>query len=245
MRKFTAAAAAVIVFAAPSILCPAALAQKKQQPPRPKPAPAARRPAQGIVITRPDLRPDAGQVAGQIYTNKFFGLSMTFPDGWLILSESGKADIMEGGKQFITGTPAERVQLERSLARTHNLFSLMEGTPAQAGQVPASLMCVAETLPVVNMTAGAYLKVMRDMMMPRMSAQGLRYEVADDISPERLGGAEFAALRFKVTTPTGEGWQEYHVAIKGGHALGFILTYASDSQRSAMRGALDSIKFVK
>lgn len=237
MRKLTAASA-VTLFAALAVLCPAARAQK----PRPKPSPAAQRPARGVVVPPPGARPDAGEVAGQIYTNKFFGLSMTFPDGWLILSETGKADIMEGGKQFITGTPAEKAQLERALARTHNLFSVMENSPARAGQVPASLMCVAETLPVLNLTAGAYLKVMRDMLMPRMRAQGLNYEVADDISPERLGGAEFSALRFKVTTPSGEGWQEYHVAIRDGHALGFILTYAAEPQRRAMRGALDSIK---
>jgi hypothetical protein len=231
MKQTTVLAAAV---ALALLLAPAVRPQgRRRRTPQPPPRPAPE------FIARSLESPDAGEVAGRIYTNKFFGLRLSYPEGWFVLSDVGKEAIKERAPEIVKpGQP--RRDIERALERTYNLFSVAQYFTAPPGETSASMLCVAEALPVTNLTPLQFARYARDYVIPQMN---LKIEVLGEPEAERVGGEEFAVLRLRIESPLGPVTQEHHVTIRRGYAVAFTLTYTTAGQRAKLGEVLDSVSF--
>jgi hypothetical protein len=215
-------------------LCAPAQSQSRRKRAR-KPA---KPPATEFIASSLDSPAD-GEVSGRVYANKFFGLRLTFPDGWFVLSEAGKQAVMESGKTKIKPlNPQEQKMMEQSFDRTFNLLTVGQYLVAPPGQSSATLMCMAEVLPVVNLTSAQYITMMKESVLPRAT---FKYEVVEDSTAEKIAGEDFTLLKLKIDTPVGVVSQEYHVTVRRGFALAFALTYGSDEQHALLDEALKSI----
>lgn len=155
MRRITALLALALLLAA------GAYPQARRRRAAPKPPPE---PAPEFVAHSLDA-PDDGEVVGHTYSNKFFGLRVTIPQGWVVLNEVGKQEFMERSKSAIAPKSAdERKRMEQSLARSYNLLTAGQHTIAPQGETSASLLCVAERLPFANLTARQYMALLQGQL---------------------------------------------------------------------------------
>ena len=201
--------------------------------------PTARPSAAGDFIASSLDGPNDGEINGRVYANKFFGLRLTFPEGWFVLSEAGKQAVMESGKTRMKPlSPQEQKMFEQSIDRTYNLLTVGQYFVAPPGKSSATLMCMAEVLPVLNLTSRQYMTFMKENVLPRST---IKYEVVGDIAEEKIAGEEFTLLKLKLDTPVGAMSQEYHVTIRRGFALGFILTYGTEEQYNFLSEVLKSV----
>lgn len=207
-------------------------------------------PGQGELIAKVDpqapITPNSGRVVGQTYTNDFFRLTLTFPTDWFVLNQTGIAEISEAGKRALSDKTQEdqryKAEVERAIdQRVYNLLAVRQYLSPPPGQVNASILLVAELLPVNNVTPMQFLKTVKESVMPRMN---VRMDVTKDLTPEQLAGRHAAMIGLERTTPGGITIkQEHHVVIVKDYAIAIVLTYGSEEQREILRAALASMKF--
>ncbi len=119
-------------------------------------------------MTRPAASPSdmnamltAGTLEGSTYTNSYFGLRLTFPDGWEAQDDRTKQKIRDRGKETITiDDPTKQARMNESVSNTVNLLMLFETPFVQPYR--AKLVCVVEKIPGgVTFTEAGYADAVR------------------------------------------------------------------------------------
>lgn len=229
--------AALNVFLALLLFCMPILSQiRLQTEPPPPPRPLA------IPNITAISKPDEGEVVGHTYSNKFFGLQLTFPEDWFVFSEAGKQAAREAGKKLIKAPDTiTQAQIERAEERALNLLTVEKYLATPEGKHNSNFLCFAELLPVINVTPSQYLTALKTQIFKLLT---LNYEVEQDIRPGRIDDIDSASVQFKITGPTGISIrQTYNVVIRKGYALGFIYTYKTEEEHDALNEIVNSIKF--
>lgn len=222
------------------MVCAPARAQRRRKSTRPP----ASRPTGPVYVANSLDSPTDGEVKGQTYTNKYFGMKLTFPEGWFVLNDVGKEEAKERAKTMVAPKSAlEKQMIEQSLERTFHLLYVKQYLDATPERPSANLIVVGELLPVMNMTPVQYAEVTKNIMLTRGV---LKVEAIGDITTETLAGEEFALLRVKMELADGlQVKQEYHVTIRRGWALGFISSYVDEQQHALLSESLKSLTFEK
>lgn len=95
---------------------------------------------------------DRGQLDGVNYRNNFFGLSLSVPQTWVVVSAQRTETIVEESKKLATGDEKKKEELDDSIQRSVILLSL---TKLPAGEPDnASFMLIAERIPLPSMKTG-------------------------------------------------------------------------------------------
>lgn len=210
-----------------------------------KPTPRRQAPRELVTAIDPTAAPalDTGVVAGQKYFNNFFGLELTFPEEWFVISETGKQQLAAASKPMLKGkTPQETAMLEQAVTHTLNLFTVRQYLMTPPGQSNPNFILGAEPQLAVNVTPLKYLKSMITAVLPRFHE--LHFDVEQEPVAERLAGRDFGWVRLRGTNLAGAQFrQEYHVTVTQGYVLFAILSYQEDSQRAELGKILASLKF--
>jgi hypothetical protein len=200
----------------------------KQTPPPPK------------EYTAESLGADQGQVVGSIYTNDYFGVHLTIPEGWRVADEAGTRQINETGAKLMAGDSAEkRARLEEAAKKTLSLLTIGKPISTAAGVESAILILAAEPIPACLIkTPQEYLGHAKRLL----PSSAMKMKVGEEIRTETIGGVEFAYFELESEQPGGVVKQKYYATLKKGYALLVISTYSSDKSLQAIEEVLKSVK---
>jgi|HubBroStandDraft_6_1064221.scaffolds.fasta_scaffold112052_2 tetratricopeptide (TPR) repeat protein len=79
-------------------------------------------------------RPDDASIDGNTYTNKFFGFSLQFPDGWAVMGADAQRNAVKFGASVIAGGDQTMQDvIPAALAHSYPLLFVMEGKSGGQG----------------------------------------------------------------------------------------------------------------
>lgn len=214
-----------LTFLLTSLFCAAtALAQTPPAPPRPLDAPAPQTKAI-----------DLGQLDGVNYVNDSFGLSLSVPPEWVVVSRPKFNDEL---KNLVSSEDqAKQAQLRASIDRSAMLLSL---TKLPAGQPNnAGFMLIAERIPTPAIKDG------RDViqtMKRTMTGTNVNVEFQGDVVVEKISGADFGVVTLKNSSQFGVFLQKIYVTVKDGYALQLFFTYTDPSDLPTFDAVIKSVK---
>ncbi len=179
------------------------------------------------------------KLEGGVYTNAFLGLSLPIPDGWSVSEDETKKQLMEASKRALkVDNDAQRAEMEKSIANTAVLLTLMQSPPDQP--VQSALIAVVEKLPVPAVNAKPYVTQLKTLLQQHST---LSYAVEQDIHDETINGQPFVALDVFITRENIRVNQKYACQMRKGYAFCLIETYGTDAQLAALKNVLDGLTF--
>lgn len=207
----------------------AATVLAQTQPADPKPADSPTAQTKAI---------DLGQLDGNKYVNDSFGLSLTTPRDWVVVTAQTRPQFKDEVKNLVLSEDqAKQSQVRASIDRSAVLLSL---TKLPAGQPNnAGLMLIAERIPTPAIKDG------RDViqsMKRTMTGTNFNVEFQGDVTVEQVNGAEFGAVTIKNSSQFGVFLQKIYVTVKDGFALQLFFTYTDSSDLPAFDAVIKSAK---
>jgi hypothetical protein len=179
-----------------------------------------------------------GHLEGSDYSNDFFGITLSVPRDWMVVSAQRRGEIVEGSKKMIEAQDKRKQsQVNDSIERSTLLLSLTKLPPGQPAN--ASFMLIAERIPSPSIRTGA--DVLRSM---ESLAKGTNFtlEFQGGIRTEQIGGAEFGVATIRNSSPHGVFMQKAYVTTKHGYGLQFFYTYLDDADLAAFDSIIKSVK---
>ncbi len=207
------------------VLCAPAAAQET------KPAPP---PVPGLIEVVASEK-----IEGGVYTNAFLGLRLPITDGWSVVEDETKKQIIEAGKQYLKPTDAkQQADMDKSITNTAVLLTLFQsprGEPIQSG-----LLLVVEKLPVAEIPATPYVAHLKELLTRNST---LNYAVEQDVHEETINGQTFVALDVFSTSGDIRVNQKYGCQMRKGFAVCFIETYGTETQLAALNKLVGGLTF--
>src|SRR5205085_2154997 len=139
------------------------------------------------------LQPEVGELTADAYTNRYFGLHLTFPSEWAVYNATGEKLAAEDGARTLGVSPEELARMRR-FNNGLSLFTASQYTDPLPQQGNTFFTCYATPLEVVNMTPARYLQNIKESVLPRLHP---KFEVLEDIGAETLGGRDAALMIVK------------------------------------------------
>jgi hypothetical protein len=208
-----------------------ALAQPGSSGQNPPPAPAPTVEARTI---------DLGQLDGENYSNNFFGISLSVPGKWVVVSAPRREKLTAELRSNVTGDQKKQDQLDDSIQRSFVLLTLTKLPAGEPGN--AAVMLVAERLPLPSIKTGADVI---GRMKEAFKGTNVTVEFQGEVQTENIGGADFAVVTTKVTAPNGSFMQKDYVTTKNGYALELFFTYLDDADLATLDSIIKSVKATK
>lgn len=178
--------------------------------------------------------PTDGQVINQLYTNRYFGLTVAFPPGWA----PG-----EFKPTFVAPANApSSAPTQPHDAQTYQLLLLSEKPLETHAQTNASLLVMAELMRPSTRVKDAkdYLARISQFMVDSSVA----YRPVSPITETRLGGLPAFRMDFTARLAGNKpAWQSYVVAARKGYSLAFILSASSDAGMKRLDQILERVRF--
>ena len=187
------------------------------------------------------LQPEVGELTADTYTNRFFGLHLTFPSDWSVYNATGIKLAEEDSARRRGISPEELARL-RSHDLSLKLFTASQYVDPLPQQGNTGFMCWAMPLIAINDTPARYLQRYKESTLPRMYS---KFEVLEDIGAETIGGHDAAFMVVKLPPVGGRVGriEETHVMTLKGYLLVFTLSYIKDEQRDLAHRILGSVRF--
>lgn len=198
-------------------------------------------PRHGEVIAERITLPDAGKVVGSTYSNEYFGLELTIPDGWRIADEAATRQIDEKGADLMAGDSEEKRKLLRdAVSKNINLLTIGKMISTGDESESAVLIIGAEAVPAwLVKTPQEYTSQARRLLQ----SSAMPVKVEEGTRSKTIGGVEFAVLHVSIEQPGGLVKQHYYATLKKGYALFIISTFLSDRSAQPIEEVLKSVKF--
>jgi hypothetical protein len=175
---------------------------------------------------------DLGALEGSVYSNPFFGLRMSLPEGWAVMDAE-----MQG---LARGIDAHvRKDAER---RSFNVVTAFEHPFGAEVLFNPSIQCFVEDLRFLpEIERGAdYVEDSRKAL----EAGPFAISFSDEVTTRSLDGVEFDVLQAAFTTATGVPIrQRYYATVLKGHALACALAFDTEETEAALEAVIASIRF--
>lgn len=196
--------------------------------------------AQQPVTTQAGV-PDAGELHGRTYENRYFGVSISIAEGWTVQDEILRNQITNKGKDLVNDDdPKLKEQLLAAVDNTRNLLTVTQFPPGTPGS-NAVLIVGAEKI-----GQGAGIVTNEDYLLASKEAfkhMKVPTTLAKDTYTEVLGGRPFSVIHLEYKTPGGIVKQRYYARLTKGFALFFIVTYHSEEQLTTQLKMLETLRF--
>lgn len=180
---------------------------------------------------------DRGELDGVNYANNFFGLSLSVPQSWIVVSAQRSETVVEESSRLVTGDQKKKEEMDDSIKRSVILLSL---TKFPAGQPDnASLMLIAERIPLPSIKTGVDVI---EIMKNSFKGTNINIEFQGETQVERIGGADFGVATVKNASPNGTFMQKFYVTTKDGYALELFYTYTNDADLAALNSIVGTMK---
>ena len=183
-----------------------------------------------------------GVVEGSLYTNKFFGFAIKFPDDWSVQDNEAQKQIMEMGSEVISGDDKNmKAMIKASKLQTVNLFMVSEHPKGAPVNFNPSIVAVAER---VGHTPG--IKRGKDHLFhvrKFLESSQLDVSFLEEIYTEEIDGCSFDIMSVEMDFGGVIVKQKYYSTVLKGYAFGLILAYSTPEQETALKSILETISF--
>jgi hypothetical protein len=180
---------------------------------------------------------DRGQLDGISSSNNFFGLSLSVPATWIVVSAQRGQTVAEQSSMLVTGDQKKKEEIDASMQRSVILLSL---TKLPAGEPEnASFMLIAERIPLPSMKTG--VDVIQGMKSA-FNGTNFTIEFQGETQTDRIGGADFGVATIKNSSPLGTFMQKIYATTKNGYALELFYTYTNDADLAALNSIVGTMK---
>jgi hypothetical protein len=183
---------------------------------------------------------DFGEFVNSVYTNKYFGLSVTVPSDWSIQDQEARQRLMNVGVKMVAGEDKNlKAAIKASEPQTVSLLAAFRHPVGSPLPFNPNIMVIGEMVrqwPGIQRGKDYHFQVKQTLQNSQMevSFPGEDYT-------ERVGGAEFDVLDQELKIRGLVVKQRYHTIIKKGYALSVILSFTSDQEEAALRKVLETV----
>jgi hypothetical protein len=215
----------LLLFFALALWHAAAFAQRSTVPPPPPPV--------------PQPTPDLGLLTGTNYTNAFFGMSVSVPGDWVVLTARRNSEIAEEAKKMIQAdSETKQNQIDASINRSLTLLAMNRLPAGQPHN--ANFMLIAERPPSLAFKTG---NDVINSMKTLGQGTNLTLEFQGEVVTKQIGGAEFAVATVKNSSTYGTFMQKIYVAMRKGYAIEFFFTYQDEDIVPTFDSIVNTVRF--
>ncbi|HWN08801.1 MAG TPA: hypothetical protein VNO50_05910 [Pyrinomonadaceae bacterium] len=184
--------------------------------------------------------PEDATVSGGVYTNRFFGFSVTYPKDWVVHGDATNVRLREIGKERAASTGAmSAASSEVVLRNTYQLLTTFQYPMGAAVEVNPGFMLVAEKVshaPAI-VTGRDYLLHVRPLMLKTgVVPVGEPVELT-------LAGRNFFRQDSRMEISGTSIEQTIIITVTQGFALAFILSGKDQASMNEMIKAVATLKF--
>lgn len=184
---------------------------------------------------------DYGTVKDNEYTNKFFNIKVSVPQGWKVQSQEQNKALMAEGAEMAAGDNAGlKKALKASEVNSASLLTVFQFDVASTQGYNPNFLMVADNLAKAPMikTAKDYLDQTKTLMK---SSQMPIKTMSDSYEKRTVNGIDFTTMDITMDINGTEVYQKYMCTVKDGFAIGFIYSYVDQNQKSALEKVVSSI----
>jgi hypothetical protein len=188
-------------------------------------------------------KPSSGTIENGTYSNKYFGLTLQFPEDWDIKDEESSKQLRDMGSKFFAGGD-ENIERTLNASAEERQLWFFSASKYPVGTPVANNPSIISMAEFIGDNTG--IKNGNDYLFhvkKALEISGINYSTAEVVTTEEIGGKEFYLL--KVTLPFGNisVEQKYYSAIVKDYAISFILTYLSENGENSLKEVLKTAKF--
>ena len=187
--------------------------------------------------------PDRGKVENGIYTNDFFSLQLTVPEGWIVQTDAEQDALNEESKNILKNiNPGMKSNVDSAAKSTVQMLTVFERVPSDTSEFNASFVTIAEKLP--TNIPGMDEKIYLTLAASQLRKSGLYTSIDAVPSQAKIGGENFSTVRAVIGgTGNSQPAQEFFAKKMDGYALIFILSYRTEGQHDQLKKVLESVTF--
>ena len=183
-----------------------------------------------------------GHFEGNRYFNEYFGFQINFPKAWSIQDQQAFDSLNELGDDLLAGENENlKAVIRASEATSVNLFAVFKFMPGAPVDFNPSILCVAENLELTpGIKRGSdYLFHVKQLM----SLSSMEVNYPKEIYTENLDNNAFDVLEIETGFGGYKVKQLYYVSIVKGYALGIILSYTTEAEKSELLDVIKTMEF--
>jgi hypothetical protein len=185
---------------------------------------------------------DFGGFAESVYTNKYFGLSVTVPSDWNIQDQESQKRMMSLGKKMVAGDDKNlKAALSASELQTVNLLTALKhplGSPVPFNPNIIVMAEMVRQMPGIQRGKDYHFQVKKTL-----EAGQMQISFSNGDYTEQLGGVEFDVMDQEVKIRNLTVKQRYCTTIKKGYALSLILSFTTDEEEASLRKIVETLAF--
>lgn len=189
-----------------------------------------------------EATPAAAGVSGNTYTDRTYGFSYTFPEGWTPHGDATNKTLMEVGKRIVAGQNAvQQAVADAAFQRTKLLLSVFQyplGTPDVKNENILVMSEQVDFAPGIR-TGEDYLQILK----ANYKRAPIRCEFGDEIAQYTIAGKVFYRLDIQMHGSNGIVYQSAVATKLGTHVLGFMFTGVNRQDVDGLVGTMNSVKF--
>lgn len=181
---------------------------------------------------------DYGKVENGKYVNSYFGMEMSIPENWIVMSQENFDEAAKLGEKLITGDD-KRLQaaVKVSEVRTANLLLVSEKEYGSANNISISI--VSENIKLFS----GLIKNGNDYLAQAaklLEQSQLQYKVDYNFTTEIINNQEFSVMNGIMFDSI---YQKIYVILKNDFAITFTITYFDDEQKEFLENVMNTVKF--
>jgi len=182
---------------------------------------------------------DYGKIKNGKYVNSFFGMEMSIPENWFIMSQENLDALIKASGEVAAG---DNKELQASVKTTEiNSANLLFVSEYEVGSVALNpyIALVAENVKI----SGIFIKNSKEYLQrtAKLCEQSqIPYQIIGDITTETINNQEFAVMHIMLHDFA---YQKTYVIYKKDFAIVFTLTYFDDEQKEVLEEIMNSVKF--
>jgi hypothetical protein len=195
--------------------------------------------APGVAAERMVTSVHPGSIAGNIYSNTFFGFSLEIPEGWKVADDAALKALTERNIEVLSQQP-QGATYARNSEVDSPLLIMGEREPAKGGQHRRMLqiLCTDVSERPGQLSADGFLKFEAEANI----RIGTGAEYSDTLEQVTLGGREFWKVYF--TRKSSILWHGAHFAtIDKTHVLQFVLLSPDEEGLRQLEAVLRTLHF--
>ena len=185
---------------------------------------------------------DFGDFNNSVYTNSYFGMTVSFPTDWKIQDQAEQRRLMKFGGKLMSGDDKNlNAVVKASELQSVNLFAVFQYAPGSPVDFNPSVLAIAEDVRhAPGITRGKdYLFHTRKML----EAGQIQVNFPNEPYTEKLGGTDFDVLDAEISVRSITVKQKYYSAIMKGYAMCFVASFNTPEQGAALKKILDTTEF--
>ena len=186
---------------------------------------------------------DFGTIENSVYKNKYFGLSLTFPEGWSVLDQQQRDELKDLGSEIVAGDDKNLNKAMKSAAelQTVNMLSVFEHPLGTDVPYNPNIIIMAERVRhAPGIKRGNDYHVHTKKVLESSNQLSVNF---GETFTEMIGGKEFDVQPLQMGIGNQVVKQKMYATIDKGYALLLVISYDAPEEEEKLQAILKTITF--